>query len=493
MAGTEYSVLKDKKYENYNTAHAPEGSEASAESITSHLPFYLKTDRQRWTAFCITTVMCALASGPVSAWPTLEPVLMKADLFKGMGQEQMFGAVYSFSIAAQLGVSLPAGWLYDRYGGRFCCFWGALVAAVGLLLMAASVFWPVQCWWAMFLGYPIAMIGGQINTYGIFVFIWILPEHQNFVSSAAGAVTSLSDMLALVAVALSDCCGLFIGTFFLLIAGLSVIAGVVCWAYVPTKQVMLDVAGTYIHADAAAIARSEEEEEACCGAEMLLLREAWKVMRKHAVANSLLLAFSTAYVLSILYPMQEMLYYYRALFPAGEATDLVNLWAVIYGIGGFLCAIAGGALCDKTGIRAFTLIVVGCCMFVVIMLPIPSFAAQIAGQVGITMSLSLYTIVVNRFCMLYASPDLFGTLGGLQFTIISVAMFVCMQALSAVNESLPHQSKATRYQVTFVVCGVVATALGSALAWYWGKHPPPALGDHEPGGMEAVSRDPERV
>lgn len=138
MAGTEYSVLKDKKYENYNTAHAPEGSEASAESITSHLPFYLKTDRQRWTAFCITTVMCALASGPVSAWPTLEPVLMKADLFKGMGQEQMFGAVYSFSIAAQLGVSLPAGWLYDRYGGRFCCFWGALVAAVGLLLMAGN-------------------------------------------------------------------------------------------------------------------------------------------------------------------------------------------------------------------------------------------------------------------------------------------------------------------------------------------------------------------
>eukprot|EP00961_Rhodomonas_salina_P090965 1224180-Rhodomonas_salina.5 len=189
MAGTEYSVLKDKKYENYNTAHAPEGSEASAESITSHLPFYLKTDRQRWTAFCITTVMCALASGPVSAWPTLEPVLMKADLFKGMGQEQMFGAVYSFSIAAQLGVSLPAG---NRSVILYTCAMPSAdtasasgAASVGVLAASSAIAHTNDL-------QTIPLLAGQINTYGIFVFIWILPEHQNFVSSAAGAVTSLS-------------------------------------------------------------------------------------------------------------------------------------------------------------------------------------------------------------------------------------------------------------------------------------------------------------
>ena len=37
--------------------------------------------------------------------------------------------------AVQLGAALPAGWIFDRYGGRTASLIGAVMAAAGLVLM----------------------------------------------------------------------------------------------------------------------------------------------------------------------------------------------------------------------------------------------------------------------------------------------------------------------------------------------------------------------
>ena len=75
----------------------------------------------------------------------------------------------------------------------------------------------------MFIGYPLANLGGGLNTSCIYVFIWLVPGSQNLISGIAGGANALSDAFALLAVWLSNEYGVFIGAFFLLLAAASLI------------------------------------------------------------------------------------------------------------------------------------------------------------------------------------------------------------------------------------------------------------------------------
>lgn len=55
------------------------------------LPALLVTERRRWISLWCQAVACALASGPVSAWPTLLPLLIDEGVFEGPHQKEMFG------------------------------------------------------------------------------------------------------------------------------------------------------------------------------------------------------------------------------------------------------------------------------------------------------------------------------------------------------------------------------------------------------------------
>mmetsp|Transcript_32345 Transcript_32345/g.81495 ORF Transcript_32345/g.81495 Transcript_32345/m.81495 type:complete len:528 (+) Transcript_32345:116-1699(+) len=448
--------------------------------FVSHAPKHLRTTKKRWIALVVVCCACALSSGPVGAWPTLEPLFIKCGLFKGPNQSESLNAVYSLATACQLGGSLPAGFLYDRIGGQKCSLYGGLFTGLGLLIMSMACFYPEQLSWAMFVGYPLSQFAGQINTYGVFVFIWLLPSHQNLVASTAGGVQSLSDLLALLAVAVSGCCGLFIGSFLFILSILSCISGVVCFYQVPDQQTMMEFAAVSLGDEAAEnmgiTNQSNDGDGKCCAGELESVKRSWELMKQYRVANGLLLAFSTAYCLSILGPVQQMLFYYEALFGKGskQSVELVNAWAVLYGTGGFVCAILGGTMCDRLGLKAFTLVVAACSALVAAFLPVADFGAQVLVQVVLTIGLSLYTIIVNRFAMLYAPPDLFGTLGGVQFTIISVGLFVGMQAMTS---GVPTDGTATaeQFQIPFVSMGFVSFLLGLALAYYWHSTPPPTV------------------
>jgi len=451
--------------------------------IYTHTPIHtqqhLRSTNQRWTALIVVCCACALASGPVGAWPTLEPLFIKCGLFAGPSQKESLNTVYGLATFFQLAGSLPAGFLYDRVGGRNCALYGGLFTALGLLLMGLACFYPAQMSWAMFVGYPLAQFAGIINTYGVFVFIWLLPNHQNLVASCAGGVQSLSDMLALVAVAGSEG-GLFIGTFLLIIAFMSVVSGIICYIVVPSKEMMMEFAAVSLGEEAAEAMHltsgGKEQDGTCCSAEWDSVKRSVQVMKLYRSANGLLLAFSIAYTLSIIGPIQQMLFYYQAMFGKGsaESIDLVNTWAFLYGLGGFACAIVGGALCDKLGLTNFVMLVAGCSASIAVLLPVHDFGTQVAVQVALTLGLSLYIIVVNRFAMLYAPPDLFGTFGGVQFTIISVGLFSGMPIMSW---GIPTDGTATavQYQGPWSAAGILSFLLGMSLAYYWHRTPPPTV------------------
>ena len=461
--------------------HVKGHEEASELSFAPHAPKHLQTERGRWIALGITAAMCAVASGPVGAWPTLEPLLINAGVFAGGGhadpaatllaQQTALDVCASLAIAVQMASILPAGFLYDRVGGRECAVYGAAIASVGLGTMGIACHFPENFSWLLYVGYALAQVGGSINTQGVMTFIWLMPAHPNFISSTAAGVTSLSDMFSLVAVGLDSCCGLFIGNFFIFLAGACFVAGAVCWCVVPSRAVMLRFA-----AETAGASQEEEDLGPFPKGEVTLVKRSWAVMSAYPVANGILLAFSTAYMLSIIYPMQQMLFYYKVLFSDKVATELVDVYAFLYGIGGFGSALFGGLACDKLGLRNFTIALVACSVLLAIFLPIATAAAQTAAQMVMVVGMSLYMIIINRFSMLYAPPELFGTLGGVQFSIISVGMLVGVSLVSLGTKDL---KGAAQYQVPFVALGVVSSILGGTLAYHWTTTPPPPMGGVE--------------
>ena len=457
---------------------------------TDSLPAHLASARGRWAALILTTAACAIASGPVASWPTLEPMLLDAGVWESAGDAAAHAnldAVYGASVAVQLGSSLPAGWIFDRYGGRVAALGGALLAATGLLLMGAATCFPASWSWLLWLGYPTAMLGGQINSYGLFSFLWLLPDDQNLISSMVGGATALSDMLALVAVGLNACCGLFVGHFFVLLALLSVCSGAFSFAVCPTHAVCLKLASSVL-AEAGTPAHGEREDAAddaqgsgngddrWCGKEIDSVRSSWVLMKRHSGANSLLIVFSILYVMAMIYPNEQMFYYYKGLFASKDtAVELVNVYAFMYGAAGFVCSLGGGKLCDYLGLEKFTQAAVWSVVVFAVIIPVRSVPVQVLAQVVMVVGMQLYMIIVNRFAMLYAPPELFGTFGGVQFCFVSVGTLVGMMGVSAVLDGIASAS-AIKYQIPYVALSIGSATVGFVLVHFWRQHPPPRVG-----------------
>jgi hypothetical protein len=89
--------------------------------IVDFAPPHLRTPRRRWMCLVAMCFACALASGPIGAWPTIEPLLINAGVFEQEGkatQKNNLSTVFSVAAFSQLFGSLPFGWLYDRIGGK---------------------------------------------------------------------------------------------------------------------------------------------------------------------------------------------------------------------------------------------------------------------------------------------------------------------------------------------------------------------------------------
>lgn len=446
----------------------------------------LATERGRWIALAITAVGCAVASGPVSAWPTILPLLISEHLFDGPQQQAQFDACYGLSMVMMLAIGLPAGWLFDRLGGRWCGVAGALIAAVGLAGMAAATRYAKGGSSSlMFIAYPLCMGGGMLNTYSLYSFLWFLPEHQSFVTGVAGGVMTLSDMFALVAVWLHNAFGFSIVPFFLGLSIAAAVVAVVSALVVPEHHVTMATAAVVMsgrsvddvtETDVAnEIAKQSDRSEARAGicSPDGPIRRSCEVMRRHLAASMLIMVFSCVYFQSLNTPTMDMLFYYKTIFDTETSNDLVDVYALLYGGGGFVCSMYGGALCDKLGLARFIALISVVVMITTLSLLVRSYTAQIMAQLSIVFGMSLYTIVVTRFSMHYCPPELFGSFTGVLFTYIGLMMGASAAANAALVALLP---KNLQYSAPFVFFGLTAAALGLHLSWWWSRNPPPNEG-----------------
>ena len=382
---------------------------------------------------------------------------------------------------------------------RACGICGALGTSVGLFLISLACMYPDQYSWLMFIGYPLTLSAGFLNSNCIYSFNWLLPDSQNFISGMYGGTMALSDMLAIVAVWLHDSYELSISSFFFIMSVLCAISSVVYMFFVPDQEYVAQCAQEIM----IGLQRSKYGDGTTDG-ELSQLQEirttdpspsvddsvfqkiskSFEVLCKMPTISMLVTAFSSAYCLSIMLPTQNMFYYYEAIWPGTMGThiviNLVNMFAIIYGCGGFFSSILGGKLCDSIGIMNFTIIVALSSLITSICLLVETQWSQIAAQVVITFGSNLYSIVILRYCVLYAPQELFGTISGLIFLFVSILLGVGYVVVFFISDILEvYGVTFGEFQGPFVIVGVVSAALGLLLALYWIRNPPPVFSSIE--------------
>jgi len=367
-----------------------------------------------------------LASGPLQSWNTLEPILMQMGVFEGAGQQGQLTEVFSIAVGFAAGGSCVGGLIYDRIGPKLTATFTAAVASVLLLMLCASV--SIRSLnWTIYVVYPLLTLVGNCNTFGMTAWLWLLPGSQNTVAAMMVSVTALSDSLVLLLVWAHDSYGVPLSVSFATMAALSLLTALVEFLLVPSKEENLKLAALVIEekfkrqeaagasymyaamdAEEAAEFEGRGDQACCCEAECAAVRNVSTIaLRLYPTANVLHTVFLILLYMCTVWPSLVMYEYYVALVGEPRATQLVNLYAGLYGIGGALAAFLFGIVMDHVSFATAVGITTGLGGLMSLMAVDASWAF-VAAQCILVISINVGIIIVQRFAMLYA-PELFGT------------------------------------------------------------------------------------
>jgi len=133
------------------------------------LPRLYSTRFRRWLCLGLFSAVSAIASGPMSMWPTLEPILIQENVFKGPSQMAQLSEVFAITVGILAITSLPVGILYDSCGPRCFAVLGALLFAVFSVIMGLAIRYE-SLNWMLYYAYPAALVFGYGQNYGAYGF-----------------------------------------------------------------------------------------------------------------------------------------------------------------------------------------------------------------------------------------------------------------------------------------------------------------------------------
>jgi len=445
----------------------------------------LATVSGRWIALAMVSVACFLITGPLMTWATYEPVLVKMGVFNG--SERDLDNVFSSGSGIVGFLCLPVGILYDVQGPKFVTVMGAIAAAVGLLLMSLGLAFHAS--WALYPAFTLASGGGAMASYALYPFAWLLPEQQNFINALSNGLVGASGALAFLAVCLYNL-GVPLEVFFAGLAVGSLASAVLFYYVIPSREEYEVVCKVFFMCQdvedvpprgccKAATSTSQNElqppteDRTTCG----ILRRTWNALKQHPHAHALYLSFNIFFFQFFMYINQQIFFYERSFLSLTQATDLADTFALVTGIGGLLFGILGGCLTDTFGFRSSMVVVHALIVVQVAVLLCKEISCQWAAQLVLTFMSMMFYILVCRAAMLYASPQLFGTISGLYFAVPGLFQLFLSPMINELVHSLPQTE---RYTVPFIATGSVALAMGIATSLFWWVRPPPMLGGIPP-------------
>ena len=469
-----------------------------------------QTKKKRIGYFVLIFILSCLASGPLNAWVTLEPLLGDLHVLgstpnhasAALNEVQVMG----FSFGSLF--SIPLGLIYDIYGPRALSTGGALAASAGSVFMALAIS-QKKYNWILFWAYPLTSVGGSMSSMSILGWQWMLPNHQNFISSLYSASLAVSDTLAILGVVLIKSKFLTLQQFFFAVGGVSLISAIGCYLIVPSKtensmhfaivQNEIQKIESGERTQPINNAGKDNQHHPIGDEEILLLKQSVdeskkvtscnstcksltrsilglrKVISKFPVPILLSQAFICMIYWSVFYPMASMFNFYVLTLGEKDAVLLVSLFSAIYGITGGLCSVFAGKLCDKIGVVTFQRYTLVLFLITSVLQVIPSFTAQIIWIIFWTLSFNVLLIIYFRMAMHYAPMELFGAFQGMFGTFMVVPQLLFSGILREyMTSTFPNDPR--QYFYPYVILNVTTLILAICLCIYWWRYPPPNVG-----------------
>lgn len=136
--------------------------------------------------------------------------------------------------ASSITACLFAGLFYDMCGPRATAVASCVMCSGMMLAMVACI--SVPAWnSALYFAYPMVTMTGAMNVFGMYAWLWLLPEYQGLVNGLTMAVPALSDSLVLLIVLLHSDYGVAVQSSFLALAAFMLVAAVAFWWILPSK------------------------------------------------------------------------------------------------------------------------------------------------------------------------------------------------------------------------------------------------------------------
>jgi len=349
----------------------------------------------------------------------------------------------------------------------------------------------------LYYAYPIALLFGFGQNYGAYGYQWLLPESQNTVNSVIMATQALSDSLVLVCVWLHTNYGMALWTYFYGLSVFGVGTAILCNFIVPSQKQHFEYAGVvlaYMHSSEAssgaygatidANAKSTDAETGAAAGSPIKT-SGWRcwdnvtsvciTARNYPVEHVLFVSGCCSLYMFTWYPTVQMYPFYFAMFGSSGATYLVNSFAVIYGFFGALSVVFAGRLIDWLGMRKAILFNNVLVILIWATIMVETVPSQLACQVFITFSTSMFGLFAYRFCMIYAPPEIFGTYTGCLMTILGLFQ-VTLSSITDYATARMHGIELLLVHVMASFFVIVTLLMWTGLICWWAYRPLPEAG-----------------
>lgn len=381
----------------------------------------------------VVTFFAILSSGPLQAFPLYVRQLMDAGVFSWACEDgarscseqgESLQDLYTSTFSAQMRFFILVGLAYDMYGARVASFLGSLTAAicfVGLALAASldSQAWPLTQSTVMYFCFLFADLGGNLASYSVLGWMWHYPLLQTFFIGLSNAATQASGSLGFVFNSLAEE-GVNIVESFLVLAGLSLLSGLVFLLSCPTKLQTLTQAGRVLNTHPSSL-----DVYSIVGWKAIKhsVKEVCGVYNLYPRQNTCMLLYIGFFMAGELTCISGLEARYRALFQPAEADSLLAAYATLMAVLGIVVNPAAGLLFDYFGflnVFAFSSFLA---FLVPFTLMVPIVWVQLLSLFLLVTWFSLFLNVVSRYSVTFAPPDFFGTFTGFLTSLAGIIAY----------------------------------------------------------------------
>lgn len=411
----------------------------------------------------IVWICCVMAAGILPGQTVFASMLASAGVFGDCcdggsypcaGQLDAVGAALSSSACVAMVMQLPAGLLFDRYGGNWIGVFGARIVAAGILLVTMTVF-SAQLGtdsltsWVLPIGATIMEAGSTLNSFAFFSLVFHYPASPTVILSLAASTYQMSSVVPCMLQVLMDFTSIQFG-YALLFLVLCVLVS--AWAltktlptldeYYTRAQAVLGVPVLKLDQTVSPVRRTYE---------------AWLVVTTDMRDHMLLFA-GVAFGASFTGLYTNMSFAYgKDLFASEDwGMYLADMQAGVSVVVVVVVGPVAGKLADLLGLHRFSILLTFCLATALAFFAVATWWAVWITMVSGTCYFTLWQIFQSRYVLAYAPPNRLGAYAcvfGLFMSVFILPFLVATYSLILIISDGPNA-----FFLPFLVTGILGLA-----------------------------------